>query len=315
MQKLILHFTLILIFGINQTTIAQDDNLSAVIKFKPIVNQSKASTDVCNKVYDRLIKSLDTKNRFVAFAEGKEEPNGMAATILAEVKISGYGVSQKTVRTQRPKDAAPDWKNPGPKIVTKSSIAGVINFTDISTGKKLDPQPIRGAFEERKIKTAIKTEGVSWSKKKGVHSTKKSQEDINKQKKNIAKEEAAWKKGAANKAINNAIDNWEDNINKFMPIDLKIKSIIEAKKNKAIRVMVDAGKNKDISMGDTYQVVELTSYEVGGKKLTKETPLGIVWVGRKKYIMETESSFKVQTGKKNIFEAINSNKNIALKLR
>ena len=315
MQKLFTTSIAFLLFGLSNFIIAQESDFSAVIKFKPIINKSPAPREVCEDIYKKIIKSLDTKKRFVAFAEGQDEPTDIAATILGEIKIIQYAATQQTITPKKPKDAPADWKNPGPSIKTESSIIGDVFFTNVSTGAKLPPSRFHGYYENSQKKTAIKSEGVAWSKSKGIHNTKKSKKDINQQKSEIVKQEAAWKRNVANKAIENAMKKWNDSVKKIMPVPVKIKSIAESKKNKAIRLMIDAGLDKDIDNAHSYDVVEISSYEVGGKKVDREKKLGMIWVYKRKYIMENESSFKVGKGKKKIFEAIQNNKELALILR
>jgi len=297
MPKLNLHFTLILIFGINQGVVAQTDNLSAVVKFKPLKNISKVPSTFAEDVYQKLIKTLDNKNRFVAFAEGQNEPTDIAATVLAEASINSFSATRAPVVAKRPKDADSNWRPPEPQMVTTANIGGEINFTEITTGKKLEPKYFSGEYKNYQKTWQIELKEAENDRRKEGETKKNN-----------------WKELAINEVINDIVKKWDEEIANLIPIELKIKSIVEAKKNKAIRLMVDAGTNKDVSKGDTYQVIELTSYEVGGKKLIKETILSLIWVEKKKYIMETESSFKVRFGKKKIFKAINSNKNLMLKL-
>jgi len=309
MKNLITSLVLILFFGIIQTSVAQDDNLSAVIKFKPVKNSTTLSSKFSENVYRGIIKSLDTKNRFVAFAEGADEPTDVAATILAELSIKNFTSSNETVRAKKPKDAGADWKAPAPQIVTKANIGGEITLTDIATGEKLEPKYFQGAYENSMTASQLERAKSSYYFRQKVYNDRRKEGEPE------DKDKYNWKRIATKATITDVIKNWNRGITYLIPIEVKIKSIAEAKKNKAVRLMLDAGKNKDVEVGDAYDVVELTSYEVGGKKLNKETKIGSVWVGKKKYIMENESSFKVRKGKKKIFEAINADKDLALKLR
>lgn len=315
MKRITIFFISIMTMGVSNFLIAQESNLSGVLKFKPVINKSTASKEVCKKLYNQVLKSLDDKNRFVAFAEGVNEPKDVAASVLVDMTITSFGVSQKTIKPKKPKDAPANWKSPGDQVQTNSNISAVLNFTDVATGKKLEPKAFKGIFEETRKKTAIKRENLSWSKDKGLHNTKKSGSDIKEQQKKVAKEVAAWKVSAGNKAVENAFKNWKVDIRKILPVEVNIKSIAESKKNKAVRLMIDAGKDKDIDNTHRYDVVELTSYEVGGKKLEKETKLGLIWVWKGKFILENESNFKVGKGKKAIFQAINEGKKLALRLK
>ena len=107
------------------------------------------------------------------------------------------------------------------------------------------------------------------------------------------------------KAFDNSLIRMQKYIDAFIenyfPIHTQILEIVEIKKEEAKEVLLNVGTQTGTQKNDKYSVVEITTYEAGGKSIKREVEIGEL------------SSAKVSKGGEAILEKFQSNAKLLCK--